>query len=348
MSYIILFGGSSFEHEISIVSAITLKEKLAGERVEFIFLDKDREFYQISPDQMKSRYFASGAYKKGRRVEMGRGGFYQVGFLGNKKKVPGKVVINLIHGRDGEDGKIPGMLSFYRIKAITPPVEGCAISYNKVLTKYYASGVGVKVVDWKIAQGEEPPFPLPVIIKPARLGSSIGVSVAKTPEEYRYGLDVAREFDPLVIVEPFIEGVEEFNLAGCWVNDQKEEGEWLFSRVEPVKKREFLDYNQKYLDFSRRETQVAPVDPQLETQLKEAFKKIYGTSFRGALIRCDFFRINGEIYLNEINPIPGSLANYLFEDFLGTLRRLAQSLQLEREIEIDYRYINQIQQAKGK
>ena len=66
------------------------------------------------------------------------------------------------------------------------------------------------------------------------------------------------------------------------------------------------------------------------------------------MIRCDFFVINDEVYLNEINPIPGSMANYLFEDFENVLEKLAKSVFLEREIKIDYAYINKIQMAKGK
>ena len=66
------------------------------------------------------------------------------------------------------------------------------------------------------------------------------------------------------------------------------------------------------------------------------------------MIRCDFFEINGEVYLNEINPNPGSMANYLFDDFEGTLERLAASLPKEREINIDYKFINSITSAKGK
>ena len=132
-------------------------------------------------------------------------------------------------------------------------------------------------------------------------------------------------------------------MAGCWTREG-----WLFSRAERVQKGEFLDYNQKYLDFSRRGEVKTPVPAEVEEQLKGAFKKIYSTLFEGALIRCDFFRIDGEIYLNEINPIPGSLAHYLFEDFDQVLEQLAGSLKGEQKIEIEYRYINQIQKIKGK
>ncbi|GAB6044792.1 D-alanine--D-alanine ligase [Caminibacter profundus] len=341
MKFAVLFGGSSFEHEISIVSAITIKDKL--NITAFIFVDKNRDFYLIEKENMKSKYFASGEYKKAQKIEITKRGFkYQKGFLKKVYYVDFDVAINLIHGRDGEDGKIPGMLEFYNIKAITPNVESCAISYNKVLTKAYSKEIGVNVIDYEIIASPKTKFSFPVIVKPARLGSSIGVSIARNQDEFNYAFDVAREFDELIIVEPFIEGIEEYNLAGC-----KAKEEWIFSKLEKVEKNDFLDFEKKYMDFSRKEIKVNE-NVELKEKFQEVFKKIYANQFTNALIRCDFFYKNGIIYLNEINPIPGSLANYLFEDFKNVIEKLAKNLKTEQKININYEYINKIQMAKGK
>ncbi len=340
MKYALIFGGSSFEHEISIVSAITIKEKLDVSA--FIFVDKNREFYLIDKENMKSRYFASGDYKNSQKLEITKGGFkYQKGLLKKNYYVNFNVVINLIHGRDGEDGKIPGILEFFNIKAITPNIEACAVSYNKVLTKAYAKEIGVNVIDYEIITSPCTKFDFPVIVKPARLGSSIGVSVVKNQEEFEYAFDVAREFDDLIIVEPFIEGIEEYNLAGCFA------GEWIFSKLEKVEKKEFLDFDKKYMDFTRKEINLQE-DKKLKKEFEEVFKKVYGKTFTNALIRCDFFYKDGIIYLNEINPVPGSMASYLFDDFEKTVEKLAKNLQEEKYIPINYEYINNIQMAKGK
>lgn len=320
MKFAVLFGGSSFEHEISIVSAITIKDKL--NITAFIFVDKNRDFYLIEKENMKSKYFASGEYKKAQKIEITKGGFkYQKGFLKKVYYVDFDVAINLIHGRDGEDGKIPGMLEFYNIKAITPNIESCAISYNKVLTKAYAKEIEVDVIDYEIIASPKTKFNFPVIVKPARLGSSIGVSIARNQDEFNYAFDVAREFDELIIVEPFIEGIEEYNLAGCRVGD-----EWIFSKLEKVEKNDFLDFEKKYMDFSRKEIKVNE-NVELKEKFQEVFKKIYANQFTNALIRCDFFYKNGIIYLNEINPIPGSLANYLFDDFKNVIEKLAKKFK---------------------
>jgi D-alanine-D-alanine ligase len=161
--------------------------------------------------------------------------------------------------------------------------------------------------------------------------------------ELEYALDVAYEFDEEVLVEPFIEGVKEYNLAGLKAD------EFIFSIVEEPQKEAFLDFDKKYLDFSRTsQVQEADIDSYLEENLKLAFQKVYGTLFEGALIRCDFFVVDGKVLLNEINPIPGSMANYLFSDFNSAIQRLSDTLPKSKKIPIDYQYIHSIQKAKGK
>jgi D-alanine-D-alanine ligase len=343
MNFLIIFGGSSFEHEISIVSAITLKEKIKKHNLSFVFVDSNRDFYLIDKKNMKSKYFASGEYKNSQKIEITKGGFkYTKGILKKEYYVNFDVAINLIHGRDGEDGKIPAMLEFFGIKAITPNIEASVISYNKLYTKMYAKELGVGVIEYETINSPKTKFDFPVIVKPARLGSSIGVSVAKTQNEFEYAFDVAREFDELILVEPFIEGIDEYNLAGF------KAGEFVFSNIEKVEKSEYLDFEKKYMDFSRKNIMLSNVDAKIASKLKDAFKIIYNTTFQNALIRCDFFVKDNEVFLNEINPIPGSLANYLFDNFDEALEKLANNLKTEEKITIDYQYINKIQMAKGK
>jgi len=346
MKLAIIFGGSSYEHEISIVSAITLKGVIKGINLEFIFIDSNRDFYLIEEKDMKSKFFSSKEYlKKAKKLELSKGGFFANGLFGNKK-VEFDVALNLIHGRDGEDGKLASLLEFFDIKYIGPRVEASVISYNKLYTKLYANYLGVKVIDYKVVNIDDSrdlDLEYPVIIKPLRLGSSIGVSIIKSKDELDYALDVAFEFDNQVLIEPFIEGIKEYNLAGAYANG------WHLSIIEEPTKEEFLDFDKKYLDFSRDErVNRANIDEILEEKIQENFKKIYKHTFEGAIIRCDFFVIDNEVYLNEINPIPGSMANYLFDDFNNILSLVATNLPTSKNIKIDYLYINNIQKAKGK
>ena len=347
MKLAIIFGGSSYEHEISIVSAITVKGILKTIEPVFIFVDSNRDFYLIEKENMKSKYFSSKEYlKKAKKLSIIKGGFETKGLL-KAKSVDFDVALNLIHGRDGEDGKIASILEFFDIKYIGPRVEASVLSYNKLYTKWLAKHLSVPTIDFvTIKKGQSEyniPFEYPVIVKPIRLGSSIGVSVVTEASKMDYALDVAFEFDNEVLIEPFIEGIKEYNLAGCYTD------EWKLSILEEPQKDEFLDFDTKYLDFSRDgKIEEADVTNGVKDAIRDSFKKIYLPLFNGAIIRCDFFVKDREVYLNEINPIPGSMANYLFEDFENILKSVATNLHKEKNININYLYINNIQQAKGK
>ena len=347
MKLTILFGGASFEHEISIVSAITLKEKLSSFDLSFIFCDGDHTFYLIEADKMKAVTFSRGEHKKMPQLSLTQGAFAQ------KKGVFGgavehkDVVLNMIHGADGEDGTIAALLDFYSIKYIGPRVDACTFSYDKRYTKYLCESIGVKSVRYEVAHKDELSnitISYPLIVKPSRLGSSIGVSIVKEESELDYALDVAFEFDSVVLVEPFLEGVKEYNLAGYFAD-----GAMHYSIVEEPHKEEFLDFEKKYMDFSRSEQVLkADISPELEAKLKANFDKVYRGMFEGALIRCDFFVYQDEVLLNEINPIPGSMANYLFEDFAHSIESLSLSLPHAKRPKISYEYIHSISKAKGK
>jgi D-alanine-D-alanine ligase len=342
----ILFGGASYEHEISIVSAITVKGKLESRfELSFIFCDQDHTFYRIEPSKMKAVTFSRGEHRKMARLHLTNGGFEEKGLFGSKKHdMP---VLNLIHGGDGEDGTIAAMLDFFAVPFIGPRKEASMLSFDKHYTKWLAASLGVKTLPFEVLHKDDNrsvATPYPFIVKPSRLGSSIGVSVVREAGELDYALDVAFEFDEVVLIEPFIAGVKEYNLAGFAAR-----GEITYSIVEEPQKADFLDFEKKYLDFSRSGTvSEADVHDRLVAQLREAFAAIYLPLFEGALIRCDFFEIEGEVYLNEINPIPGSMANYLFEDFPGAVQKLLGSLPDKRSIRVKYDYIHSISQAKGK
>ena len=345
MKLTILFGGASFEHEISVVSAITVKEKLSSFDLSFVFCDGDHKFYLIDADKMRATTFSKQLHKKMPEVTLTNGGFLQKSFLSSTTHRG--VVLNLIHGADGEDGTIASLLDFYEIKFIGPRKEACTFSYDKRYTKYLCNAIDVKSVAYEIFMKDEQKkltTSLPVIVKPASLGSSIGVSIVKEESEFDYALDSAFEFDSSVLVEPFIEGVKEYNLAGYMVDDKI-----YFSIVEEPQKEEFLDFEKKYMDFSRSEqVSRAEIDEALIKKLQSNFAKVYRGMFEGALIRCDFFVVDGEVLLNEINPIPGSMANYLFEDFPEAIKSLASSLESASRVEVSYDYIHSISQAKGK
>jgi len=341
----ILFGGASFEHEISIVSAITLKQKLTKFELSFVFCDQDHSFYLIPSEKMKAVTFSKGEYKKMPKLSLSHGAFVQKGLF-SSTEVSG-TVLNLIHGADGEDGSIAALLDFFAIKYIGPRMDASVFSYDKRYTKWLCNARGVKAVEsQELSKSEHSNLKIayPLIVKPSRLGSSIGVSIVREESKLDYALDTAFEYDDSVIVEPFLEGVKEYNLAGFSAN-----GKMHFSIVEEPQKDEFLDFEKKYMDFSRSgDVASAEISKELEIKLRANFEKVYENLFEGALIRCDFFVVGGEVYLNEINPIPGSMANYLFEDFNASIEILINSLTHAKRAKVGYDYIHSISKAKGK
>lgn len=345
MKLAILFGGASYEHEISIVSAITVKGKLSNFDLSFIFCDQDHRFYLIDDTKMKATTFSSAQHLKMPQLTLVKGGFEQRGLFGAKMHT--MPVLNLIHGGDGEDGSIAALFDFYGIAFIGPRKEASMLSFDKHYTKWFAQSMGVKTLPYEVITRDNSKTistPYPFIVKPSCLGSSIGVSIVREAGELAYALDVAFEFDNTLLIEPFISGVKEYNLAGY-----RARGEITYSIVEEPQKVEFLDFEKKYLDFSRSDKVAeAAVSDALVSQLRNAFKTLYTPLFEGALIRCDFFEIDGVVYLNEINPIPGSMANYLFEDFSGVINALLGALPVKKEIRVQYDYIHSISQAKGK
>ncbi len=340
----IVFGGKSFEHEISIVSAIAMKRVLKAELV-YIFCDYSRDFYLIPTNKINSKRFSSGEYKKDKKLILKNGGFFQKNMM-SEKRVEFDVALNLSHGSDGEDGKLASLLEFFEVPFVGPRVEASAVSCNKLFTKMYAREFGVKSLSYKTlkkSSSRDIELKYPVIVKPTRLGSSIGISIVKDKSELDYALDVAFEFDTQVVIEPFMRGVKEYNLAGCKID------KYQFSIIEEPQKEEFLDFDKKYLDFSRtKRVNEAKLSGEMVEKLRDAFKKLYEPLFAGSLIRCDFFVLDDEVYINEINSVPGSMANYLFDDFDKTLSDLARFLPTTKKVPAQYRYINSIQAAKGK
>ncbi|MDK9694696.1 MAG: D-alanine--D-alanine ligase [Sulfurimonas sp.] len=345
MKLTILFGGASFEHEISIVSAITLKQKLTKFELSFVFCDQDHSFYLIPSDKMKAVTFSKGEYKKMPKLSLSHGAFVQKGLF-SSTEVSG-TVLNLIHGADGEDGSIAALLDFFAIKYIGPRMDASVFSYDKRYTKWLCNARDVKAVESQElskSQHDNINIAYPLIVKPSRLGSSIGVSIVREESKLDYAFDTAFEYDDSVIIEPFLEGVKEYNLAGF-----SADGKFYFSIVEEPQKEEFLDFEKKYMDFSRSgDVASAEISKELEMKLRANFEKVYENLFEGALIRCDFFVVGGEVYLNEINPIPGSMANYLFEDFNASIEILINSLTHAKRAKVGYDYIHSISKAKGK
>ncbi|MDE6407018.1 MAG: ATP-grasp domain-containing protein [Anaeroplasmataceae bacterium] len=309
----ILFGGASYEHEISIITAYQLKKKIEKEyEVHLLYVNLEGKFFNA--DKMQLNDFKHSQYKKLKKLKL------------DKLKLD--VIVGAMHGENGEDGLA---CAFARIHCI--PYLGCdvfagSLSLDKYRSYLYLSKNGVKMVKTMgytyedYLKNKKIPY-MPCIIKPVYGGSSIGITIAKTKEELPDKLNEAFTFSKEVIIEPYYEVLEEYNLA---LNEN------TYSELEQIhKKDEIFSFDNKYSDSFKVVHQSIIEHPKYEDFCKVA-RKVYHLINAKGIIRIDFFLIDDEIYVNEINTTPGALAMYLFSDFTSVFREsLKLSLQEKKK-----------------
>ncbi|MBQ7255637.1 MAG: D-alanine--D-alanine ligase [Oscillospiraceae bacterium] len=236
------------------------------------------------------------------------------------------VVLPLIHGENGEDGSLQGLLQVAGIPFVGPGVAASAVSMDKTLTKLVADSIGVEQAKWKlvtrlafardrkaVCDAVEAEFEYPVFVKPAGTGSSVGISKAKNREALEAAIETALKFDSKALVEEFIDGKEiEVAVLGNETPMASICGE-IDSGAE------FYDYEAKYITDTSRAYIPAPISDAAAERVRETAVKIYRAIGCRGMSRVDFFvTYDGEkVVFNEINTIPGftSISMYpkLFE-----------------------------------
>ncbi|MCR5102211.1 MAG: D-alanine--D-alanine ligase, partial [Butyrivibrio sp.] len=346
----VVFGGKSTEHEISIISAIQAIGYINREKYEVIpvYATKNTDFY-VGEDVDKIEEYTNIPallkkstqvvwIKEGDKVNLYR---FPMKKFGNNVVTSVDVVFPIVHGTNVEDGTLQGYFATMGLPVVGCDVLSSAVGMNKYVMKTVLKDNDIPVLDckcftWKdyenidnIVETVEKNFSYPVIIKPLNLGSSIGISKADNKEKLVEALDLAFEFTKKILVEPAVTKLKEVN---CSVLGDYEEAE--ASEVEePVNSDEILSFEDKYISGAKgsgaktgtsggskgmaslkRKIPADITDEQrtkIRTMAVEAFK-VLGCS---GVSRIDFMidESNGNIYLNEINTIPGSLSFYLWE-----------------------------------
>lgn len=329
----VLFGGASVEHEISILSAMQAMDHLDEDRYEIlpIYVSKERIFYQSEgcrdlknfqhlEEFLRSQTPVTIFAKDNKILIRSTSRFFQ-----KDRKVD--VILPIMHGTYGEDGSIQGYLRMLGIPFCGSDLIGAAVGQDKIIMKQILQMQQIPVVPWfavsryemnkenQIAQCEE--LVWPVIIKPATLGSSIGIHVVKEASKFLDALQDAFQYDTRVIVEKALVHMREFN---CAVLGDEEEAQP--SCVEEVlKEDEILSYHDKYEGKGKSKGMVstsrlipAPLADEQEKRIKEMALRTFSALRASGVARIDFLMDEaGCIYVNEINTIPGSLSFYLFQ-----------------------------------
>ena len=375
----VLFGSRSCEHEVSIISAVQLMRAADRQTYDVIpvYISKKGEWFTGDPLFDISTYTPFDENRKGiRRVQLdltaGSGALTAVehgkGLFAKEQQVLVArldCVIPVFHGMHGEDGTIQGLLEICNIPYASSGVGASAMGMDKVYMKRYFQGCGFPVLpgcgflreEWRkdraaVMDATEKALPYPVFVKPASLGSSIGVTKAATREKLEEALELAFEFDRKVLVE---KGLNEPLELNCSVLGY--DGEMKASEIEmPLSGGDLLSFMDKYGNNSTKgmaslkRVLPAPIEPELRDRIQRLSMDIFREMDCKGVVRIDYMfdAASQGLYITEINTIPGSLSFYLWEPcgvpysaLIDQMVRLSMEAQREKD-DSNYAYTSDI------
>lgn len=322
----ILFGGRSCEHEVSVVSARSLLEAVDRERydVTLVGIDKQGHWHAGSDiagltheKQVNALPADPGAGATASLVSMEihhQGNLMPIG-SGTEKTPRLDVIFPVLHGTFGEDGTIQGLLEMAGIPYVGCGVAASAIAMDKALAKQVFTAAGIPQApsivvlrhEWDrdpagVLNGAMESLGLPIFVKPANLGSSVGVGKAHDPQELEDCISDALRYDNKVIIERSMENCQEVE---CAVLGNEFPEASVVGEIIPGA--EFYDYQTKYIDDRSRTLIPAELPPETAEQVRELSVRAFRAIDGSGLARVDFFvhRESREIFLNEINTLPG-------------------------------------------
>ena len=335
----VIFGGETVEHEVSIISAVQAMGFMDKEKYDVIpiYITKDRTWYtgkmleeiEVYKDFDNLKKYAKKCvlYKKGEQFYLQSLGLF-------KRLITDiDIAFPIVHGNNAEDGSLAGYLETIGIPYVGPHILGAAIGQDKVLMKQVMQTENIPVVPYTWFYDSEylkfkedilkdiEALGYPVIVKPATLGSSVGISVVKEEEALNDAISEAMNYDSKIVVEKVIQNLVEVN---CSVLGNYETSE--VSELEEVMGTdEFLSYQDKYLGNGKGSKSKGMastnriIPARLSDEVSKTVKNLAQKTFRAlnlsGVSRIDFLidKETNKVYVNEPNTIPGSLSFYLWE-----------------------------------
>lgn len=335
----VIFGGESVEHEVSIISAIQAMKNLDEEKYEIIpiYIGKDREWYTgklLKNIEIYSDIELLKKYAKNVVLTNRKNNFVLIKKTGIKRIVDYvDLILPIVHGTNVEDGTLQGFLELIGIPYVGSNVYSAAIGQDKVFQKQILESSFIPVTkyiwffDNDYKENEEEilnnieKLGYPVMVKPARLGSSVGISKAKNKEEVKESIIDAMKYDEKILIEKVVDNLIEVNCSVLGNYEYQEASE--LEEVMGVD--EFLSYRDKYLGSNKTKgtkgmastNRILParLDDKIANEIKETSKKVFKVLNSSGVIRIDYLidKKTNKYYVNETNTIPGSLSFYLWE-----------------------------------
>ncbi len=338
----VIYGGETVEHEVSIISAVQAMNNMDKEKYEIIpiYIDKNKTWYTgkmlMEMDVYKDFDTLKRYAKKVTLVKTDEGFFLQsTKGLFRRNVAELDIAFPIVHGKGAEDGSIAGFLDTVGIPYVGPNILGAALGQDKVVMKQVmeAENIPTPKYTWfydteylndeKDINKKIKELGYPVIIKPANLGSSVGISVVKTEKDLEKAIREAIKYDNKIVVEKMINNLLEVN---CSVLGNYEFAE-TSAIAEMVTKNDFLTYEDKYVGNGKKGAKKvsgkmsnsdmiipARLDKKVEEKVREYSLKTFKALNLSGVARIDFLidKETKEVYVNEPNTIPGSLSFYLW------------------------------------
>lgn len=294
----VIFGGKSAEHEVSIRSARSVIKAL------------DKTKYQVFPigiDKMGIWHFYEPKACLPLFEKTALPSFENELALMPKKPIQVfeshlDVVFPVLHGPMGEDGTVQGLLKLFDVPFVGPSILGSSVAMDKDVTKRLFLQAGLPTAKFIALSKEEPVEweTFPCFVKPANLGSSVGISKVHTKDALSSAIKQAFLFDRKVLIEEEIKGME----IECSVLGNENPRASLPARLIPT--HEFYDYEAKYLDPDGAHFEIPALLPEtVQKEIQRLAIKAYQTLCLEGMSRVDFFVRDDEIFINEVNTIPG-------------------------------------------
>jgi len=325
-SITVLLGGPSAEHDVSIVSgtAIAAALRAAGLVVSQVVIDLDGRWWWLPPDHDRAGR-PQGDYDD--PATLGADGPHDLGVALDRLAAerPAPVVFIALHGPFGEDGTVQALLEAAGLAYTGSGVMASALGMDKTLQKRIWRGLGLPVVDWRdvraaawranpeavlaeleafaVATGDPR-----LMVKPARLGSSVGMTLAHGPAERAAALELAFRYDTLALAERYLEHARDLEVS--IIGNEPPLG--VYGPGEVIAGHEFYDYAAKYTPGLSESTTHAELEPRPRDMVRKLARDAYRAIGGEGFARVDFLVRNGEMYLSEINTIPGFTPISLF------------------------------------
>lgn len=329
----LIYGGKSVEHDISIITAMQTKDGLGSEYNLLPIYITPQGKMLTAKNLLDEKIYLDFAKKVEKPLEVifpagfGEAWFIKNGKIKNRQKID--CAFLCCHGHGGEDGKLQGLLEMANIAYTSCDTLSSAVCMDKIATKIYLTHAHIPTPEYvsfdlceydkgralMLAEIEEK-ISFPCIVKPANLGSSVGISICENEKELKCAIDNALQFDKKIIVEKFIQNAREFCCAVL-----KNANTEIASNVSEVKKGKFFTFEEKYLEKSEKEKRE--ISKVLDKKIKDMAKLVYKILDCHGVVRVDFLLDDKKLFVNEVNSIPGSLSLGMFNiphgDLLNTL-----------------------------